>query len=124
MIFRILYPYTTIIQLNDFCTWSAHFDVLRIHVISLSLCVQVELCQQCIEWARQENRVFLRQALEARLVALYVDHDEETQALGIANPLLKELKKIDDKALLVEVSLPLSLSVVSPYSLLSPFRYN
>ena len=64
---------------------------------------QVELCQQCIDWATSENRVFLRQALEARLVALHVDRDSHTQALAIANPLLKELKKIDDKALLVEV---------------------
>ena len=47
--------------------------------------------------------MFLRQALEARLVALYVDRNSETQALSIAGPLLKELKKIDDKALLVEV---------------------
>ena len=64
---------------------------------------QVDLCCQCIDWAKSENRVFLRQALEARLVSLYVDRDCETQALSIANPLLKELKKIDDKALLVEV---------------------
>lgn len=66
---------------------------------------EVELCQQCIDWAKSENRVFLRQALEARLVAVYVDRDSETRALSIANPLLKELKKIDDKALLVEVQL-------------------
>ncbi|CAI8005775.1 26S proteasome non-ATPase regulatory subunit 11 [Geodia barretti] len=66
---------------------------------------EVELCQQCIDWAKTENRVFLRQALEARLVALYVDRDADKQALTIAGPLLKELKKIDDKALLVEVQL-------------------
>ena len=57
----------------------------------------------CIEWAKGENRVFLRQALEARLVALHVEMKEYPAALSIATPLLKELKKIDDKALLVEV---------------------
>ena len=62
------------------------------------------LCKDCIEWAREENRMFLRQALEARLVALYVEQKQYTAGLAIATPLLKELKKIDDKALLVEVS--------------------
>lgn len=65
--------------------------------------VQVALCQGCIDWARSENRVFLRQALESRLIALYVDTKQYTAALTIATNLLKELKKIDDKALLVEV---------------------
>lgn len=48
--------------------------------------------------------MFLRQALEARLVALYVEQEHYTASLTIATPLLRELKKIDDKALLVEVS--------------------
>lgn len=48
--------------------------------------------------------MFLRQALEARLVALYVDQQNYTAALSVATPLLRELKKIDDKALLVEVN--------------------
>lgn len=48
--------------------------------------------------------MFLRQALEARLVALHVEQTQYTEGLKIATPLLKELKKIDDKALLVEVS--------------------
>ena len=62
------------------------------------------LCQGCIDWARGENRVFLRQALEARLISLYVDTKQYTSSLSMANGLLRELKKIDDKALLVEVS--------------------
>lgn len=66
---------------------------------------EVALCQSCIDWARHGNRVFLRQALEARLVALHVDSEQYTSALGIASQLLRELKKIDDKMLLVEVQL-------------------
>ncbi|XP_064401733.1 26S proteasome non-ATPase regulatory subunit 11-like [Halichondria panicea] len=66
---------------------------------------EVELCEACIKWAQDENRVFLRQALQSRLVAVYVDSVQYTAALTIAAPLLKELKKIDDKALLVEVQL-------------------
>ena len=44
---------------------------------------EVALCQSCIDWARHGNRVFLRQALEARLVALHVDSEQYTSALGI-----------------------------------------
>jgi len=43
----------------------------------------VSLCQQCIDWAKGENRVFLRQALEARLIALHVDTHNYTAALSI-----------------------------------------
>ena len=41
------------------------------------------LCQQVIEWAQQEKRVFLRQALQARLVALHVDSQEFTSSLTL-----------------------------------------
>merc|ERR1711962_233672 len=34
---------------------------------------EVELCKECIDWATDEKRTFLRQALEARLIALYHD---------------------------------------------------
>lgn len=61
------------------------------------------LCEGCIRWASESNRVFLRQALQARLVAVHLDAGDYTAALSIAMTLLKELKKIDDKALLVEV---------------------
>lgn len=30
-------------------------------------CFQVELCKECIQWAKDERRTFLRQALEVRL---------------------------------------------------------
>ena len=45
-------------------------------------------------------------------MALYVDRDEDKQALTIAGPLLKELKKIDDKALLVEVWINFDMIIV------------
>eukprot|EP00128_Syssomonas_multiformis_P004820 Colp12_sorted_trinity150504_noHs@4074 len=65
----------------------------------------VNLCLNCIEWAKQERRVFLRQGLEARLVGLYLDMKNYTASLQLAASLLKELKKLDDKALLVEIQL-------------------
>jgi len=66
---------------------------------------QIKVCQDCITWARDEKRTFLRQSLEARLVGVYYDSDNYTAALQLCGQLLKELKKVDDKNLLVEVQL-------------------
>ncbi|NXI11764.1 PSD11 ATPase, partial [Irena cyanogastra] len=68
---------------------------------------EVDLCLECIEWAKSEKRTFLRQALEARLVSLYFD-TKSSHFCPCPLPgsqLLRELKKMDDKALLVEVQL-------------------
>uniref|UniRef100_A0A8C1XGW4 Proteasome 26S subunit, non-ATPase 11a n=1 Tax=Cyprinus carpio TaxID=7962 RepID=A0A8C1XGW4_CYPCA len=66
---------------------------------------EVELCLECIEWAKSEKRTFLRQALEARLVSLYFETKRYQEALQLGSQLLQELKKMDDKALLVELQL-------------------
>merc|ERR1712110_1085103 len=66
---------------------------------------EVQLCKECIEWAKEELRTFLRQALEARLIGLYFDVGRYQDALALGSILLKELKKLDDKNLLVEVQL-------------------
>jgi len=65
----------------------------------------VKLCKECVQWATEEKRIFLRQALEARLIGLYYDVANYQQALADGAKLLKELKKLDDKNLLVEVQL-------------------
>merc|ERR1711935_799088 len=66
---------------------------------------EVQLCKECIEWAKEEKRTFLRQSLESRLVGLYFETERYTDALQLGSALLKELKKLDDKNLLVEVQL-------------------
>ncbi|NXF76904.1 PSD11 ATPase, partial [Sclerurus mexicanus] len=69
---------------------------------------EVGLCIECIDWAKSEKRTFLRQALEARLVSLYFDTKSSRSCCPSPLPgsqLLRELKKMDDKALLVEVQL-------------------
>ncbi|NXR17187.1 PSD11 ATPase, partial [Cinclus mexicanus] len=73
---------------------------------------EVDLCLECIEWAKSEKRTFLRQALEVGgpcrgLVCVDADA-EHSQLCPCSLPgsqLLRELKKMDDKALLVEVQL-------------------
>jgi len=67
--------------------------------------LEVDLCKECIQWAREEKRTYLRQALEARLMALFFDTKQYTEALKLGARLYAELKKLDDKALLVEVQL-------------------
>ncbi|XP_058858722.1 26S proteasome non-ATPase regulatory subunit 11B isoform X2 [Acipenser ruthenus] len=44
---------------------------------------EVQLCLECIEWAKAEKRTFLRQALEARLVSLYFDTKRYQEALNL-----------------------------------------
>ena len=39
----------------------------------IDLRYEVTLCKECITWATEEKRIFLRQALEARLIGLYYD---------------------------------------------------
>ncbi|NWZ25350.1 PSD11 ATPase, partial [Asarcornis scutulata] len=70
---------------------------------------EVDLCLECIEWAKSEKRTFLRQALE--LVCVVTGSRCGTTYKGscssplLGSQLLRELKKMDDKALLVEVQL-------------------
>lgn len=70
-----------------------------------SLPLQVDICKESIEWAVTEKRVFLQQSLETRLVALYLDNKLYTEALALIGTLLKELKRLDDRNVLMEVQL-------------------
>ncbi|OBZ90329.1 putative 26S proteasome regulatory subunit rpn6 [Choanephora cucurbitarum] len=67
--------------------------------------LQIEICKENIEWCIQEKRLFLKQALETRLVALYLDNKMYHESLNLISVLLKELKRLDDKMVLVEVQL-------------------
>ncbi|KAI6214775.1 putative 26S proteasome regulatory subunit rpn-6.1 [Aphelenchoides besseyi] len=67
--------------------------------------VKIELIEESIEWATAQNRNFLRQTLQARLVRLLNDLQRHPQALQKATELIRELKKVDDKDLIVEVQL-------------------
>ncbi|KAK4190164.1 hypothetical protein QBC35DRAFT_490864 [Podospora australis] len=70
-----------------------------------SLDIQISVTKSCIEWATSERRSFLRQNLETRLVALYMAKKSYYDALTLINGLLRELKRMDDKLVLVEVQL-------------------
>jgi 26S proteasome regulatory subunit N6 len=75
------------------------------HDIPDSIDTQVAVTKSCIEWATSARRSFLRQNLETRLVALYMARQSYYDALTLINSLLRELKRLDDKLVLVEVQL-------------------
>jgi len=73
--------------------------------IPKALDLQIVVCREFISWAVEQKRVFLKQNLEARLAALYLDNKMYTESLVLISTLLKELKRLDDKMVLVEVQL-------------------
>uniref|UniRef100_A0A060SWK1 ARAD1A02024p n=1 Tax=Blastobotrys adeninivorans TaxID=409370 RepID=A0A060SWK1_BLAAD len=70
-----------------------------------TLDIQIATTKDSIEWAVAENRNFLRQSLETRLIGLYLQKTSYNDAITLINKLLKELKRLDDKLMLVEVQL-------------------
>ncbi|KKK12013.1 26S proteasome regulatory subunit RPN6 [Aspergillus ochraceoroseus] len=70
-----------------------------------TLDIQIAVIKSCIDWAVTERRSFLRQNLETRLVAIYMQKQSYYDALNLINSLLRELKRLDDKLMLVEVQL-------------------
>merc|ERR1740120_133964 len=65
--------------------------------------IQIEMCLGCIEWCKGEKRTFLRQRVETRLAGLYLQDNKFAPAIELLEKLLIEVKKIDDKLLLVEI---------------------
>lgn len=67
--------------------------------------MQADICKNIIEWTKREKRSFLRQRVEAKLASILLEQHQYGQALALIDPLLGELKKLDDKQLLVETHL-------------------
>jgi len=61
--------------------------------------------QECIEWAVANHQALLRQRLQLRLSGLYLDAHDLDKALAEISKLLSELRKLDDKPMLVEALL-------------------
>ena len=62
----------------------------------------VELCKHIIEWCDKESRSFLRMRIENKLAELYFKLERYHDALETLKKLLGELKKKEDKQLMVE----------------------
>jgi len=63
----------------------------------------IVVCETCREWCRQEKRSFLRHRVELRLAILYMERGHFQKALETARQLYEEIKRLDDKQLLVEI---------------------
>ncbi|KAK8968750.1 26S proteasome non-ATPase regulatory subunit 11 [Platanthera guangdongensis] len=67
--------------------------------------LQISLCKEMVEWTRAEKRTFLRQRVEAKLAALLMESQEYSEALNLLSSLIKEVRRLDDKLLLVDIDL-------------------
>jgi 26S proteasome regulatory subunit N6 len=67
--------------------------------------LQVELCKEQVAWAKSEKRTFLRHRVELRLATLHLDMKSFQEALRLIGALGFEVKKLDDKLLLVDIHL-------------------
>jgi len=70
-----------------------------------SQALQIEMCIECVAWCKSEKRTFLRHRVETRLAGLYLQVVKYQEALDLLTRLLGEVKKLDDKLLLVEIHL-------------------
>lgn len=67
--------------------------------------LQVDLCKEQVAWAKEEKRTFLRHRVELRLSTLFLDMKNFQEALRLIGALAFEVKKLDDKLLLVDIHL-------------------
>ena len=67
--------------------------------------MQAQICKNIVSWCVAEKRTFLRQRVEAKLASVLFQQDKYSEAMALLDNLLLELKKLDDKTLLVEVHL-------------------
>ena len=65
----------------------------------------IELSEHVIEWCNKESRSFLRMKIENKLAELYFKQQKYNESLKLLAKLLHELKKKDDKLLIVESQL-------------------
>lgn len=65
----------------------------------------IELSKYIIEWCDKESRSFLRMKIENKLAELYFKQQKYQDSLLLLGKLLHELKKKDDKQLIVESQL-------------------
>jgi len=69
------------------------------------LVMQESVARSIIAWTNAEKRSFLRQRVEAKLASILFSQKKFVGALELCDRLLYELKKLDDKQLLVETHL-------------------
>lgn len=70
-----------------------------------TLDLQIEIVSDAITWCKNEKRTFLKQRMESKLASLLVESKKFKPALALISRVIKEVKKFDDKLLMVEIYL-------------------
>ncbi|ONI21696.1 hypothetical protein PRUPE_2G081800 [Prunus persica] len=64
-----------------------------------------QICNQRDNFLEVDDRTFLRQRVEARLASLLMESKEYSEALSVLLGLIKEVRRLVDKLLLVDIDL-------------------
>lgn len=67
--------------------------------------LQIDLCRENVQWCKDTDRSYLRHRIETRLYSLLFQVKEYQASLAGLTTLLSEVKRLDDKPLLVEIQL-------------------
>jgi 26S proteasome regulatory subunit N6 len=70
-----------------------------------TLDLQVEILTDAINWCKEEKRTFLKQRIETRLAQCLMELKRFLPTLKLLERLIREVKKFDDKLLMVEIYL-------------------
>lgn len=66
---------------------------------------QIGWAERLRQWCTEQVRTFLRQRVDIRIATLFWKRGDYRKALDLLEPMAKEVRKVDDKHLLVEVEL-------------------
>ena len=67
--------------------------------------ILIDLCHNVIKWCNDEGRSFLRYKIETKLADTLFKEDKLKDSLELLKVLLFEIKKLEDKQMLVEIQL-------------------
>lgn len=66
---------------------------------------QQKVCRETIQWSRQEKRTFLRHRIQLRLAEVQFEQRNPREALNTLLSLLREVRRLDDRTLLLDIHL-------------------
>jgi len=72
---------------------------------NIDIKLKIEIMHSCIAWCVEENRNFLRQSLQVKLVELLFIAGEFNEAISKIQPLVSELKRIESNEQLLKLRL-------------------
>jgi 26S proteasome regulatory subunit N6 len=65
----------------------------------------LQLCEYLVKWCEKEKRTYLKNRIQIKLANLYWLLEKYQTALEITDLILEDVRKADDKHILVEIEL-------------------